>query len=316
MLISVNIEQEIAIRDQVVNMNMRATFFSLALAGFLMGTGNAQSQTQAAAEAGVVQSQQSLDQAQKELLAQEEMLLKQVGEVAPAVVPPQAETKPAQSPELTAPVKKSEPVTQTPEAPVKGTNNIAKVSVKSAPSELCDGQDLANAKARIKKLTAELDEARNRLMISETEVERLAHLIDERNRGSTRMASKAVSAPRASLASNGMRVREPSEIQAKAESDMPIATVITEKAQLRTGPGKDNSPLMTVSQGTRLAIETRTGDWYRVISPTGTRAWVSSDVIDFGESTRPDSALRGKGLTSSRDAEDAAFEAISRGVKK
>ena len=62
---------------------------------------------------------------------------------------------------------------------------------------------------------------------------------------------------------------------------MQIAVVTADKVHLRTGPGKENSPLMAVTKGTRLAVETKNGDWYRVIAPTGARAWVSSDVISF-----------------------------------
>ncbi len=69
-----------------------------------------------------------------------------------------------------------------------------------------------------------------------------------------------------------------------AQADLPVATVVVDKAQLRTGPGKDNSPLMAVSKGTRLVIETRQGDWYRVVAPSGARAWVSSDIVAFGTS--------------------------------
>ena len=44
----------------------------------------------------------------------------------------------------------------------------------------------------------------------------------------------------------------------------------------------NDSPLMTVSKGTRLVVEKRIKDWYRIISPNGTRAWVNSDVVAFG----------------------------------
>ena len=168
--------------------------------------------------------------------------------------------------------------------------------------------ELASARAKIAKLSADLEEARNRLMISETEVERLSSLLQDRGRGG---AKSSAPSERASLSSSGMRVREPGEIQAKADSDMPIATVIAEKVQLRTGPGKNNSPLMTVSQGTRLAVETRSGEWYRVIAPTGARAWVSSDVVDFGGvAGKADSAARSKGF--SRDIEQEAFDLLTK----
>jgi len=90
---------------------------------------------------------------------------------------------------------------------------------------------------------------------------------------------------------------------------MPVATVTVEKAHLRTGPSKDNSPLMTVLRGTRLAIETRKGSWYRVISPTGVRAWISSDVVSFGSTpdSGPTRTIRIRGFDSSLEDEASAI---------
>ena len=38
---------------------------------------------------------------------------------------------------------------------------------------------------------------------------------------------------------------------------------------------------MAVARGSRLVMEKRLGDWYRVIAPNGTRAWISSSVVDM-----------------------------------
>lgn len=197
---------------------------------------------------------------------------------------------------------------------------MAKLSQKALPSTSSsaslDGDsrkilalqgELSQTRNKVVKLTQDLEDAKNRLMISETEVERLSALLEEKGRAIH--GYKSPSVVRANP-SDGLRVRPEGEIQAKADTDMPIATVITEKAQLRTGPGMNNSPLMTVAQGTRLAIETRTGEWYRVIAPSGARAWVSAHVVDFGDVGKPDTAARSKGFSS--DAEDAAFQAIAK----
>jgi uncharacterized protein YgiM (DUF1202 family) len=63
---------------------------------------------------------------------------------------------------------------------------------------------------------------------------------------------------------------------------MPIATIVADKAKLRAGPGSEHSEIMSVTKGTRLAVETKKGQWYRVMAPTGQRAWISGDVISFG----------------------------------
>ena len=62
-------------------------------------------------------------------------------------------------------------------------------------------------------------------------------------------------------------------------SDVLVGEVTEDKANLRSGPGTENSPVMQVQRGTRLTIEAREGDWYRVMSPTGTRAYIKSDVV-------------------------------------
>jgi uncharacterized coiled-coil protein SlyX len=153
---------------------------------------------------------------------------------------------------------------------------------------------------KLREATKELEQSRNRLMIAETEVERLSISLEQRNRNNLARVAPGVgqvqpvrayrapqqaqapqAAPAQRSAATAQRAAAPAE-SSKVKPDMLIATVIADKANLRSGAGKNNSPLMTVSRGTRLAVETRNGDWYRVITPTGTRAWVNSEVLSFG----------------------------------
>lgn len=60
---------------------------------------------------------------------------------------------------------------------------------------------------------------------------------------------------------------------------MVVGTII-EKSYIRSSPSEADAPTMSVSPGTRLAIETRQGDWYRVITPTGTRGWVKVSQLN------------------------------------
>jgi hypothetical protein len=149
---------------------------------------------------------------------------------------------------------------------------------------------------KLRDATNELNESRNRLMIAETEVERLSSFLEQRNHSTlVRVAPEvaraqqrrqynapvtAAKAPEAPAAANIGKSQLSSS--PATPSDMLVGTVHVSKAHLRSGPGKDNSPLMSVSKGTRLVIETRQGGWYRVITPTGTRAWVASEVLSFG----------------------------------
>jgi len=86
-------------------------------------------------------------------------------------------------------------------------------------------------------------------------------------------------------------VRQVVAVAPKAPDDLPVATVVVEKANLRTGPGTDNSSLMSVSRGTRLVVETRNGSWYRVFAPNGTRAWVTGDVLSFAATPPSDNGV-------------------------
>lgn len=188
-------------------------------------------------------------------------------------------------------------------------------------------QKFADAQAEIIRLKRELQASKNRLMIAETEVERLSSIVEVRNKASLARYVPETSkeaptstnrrpAPQKSALKNQeqknsrtviVRSAEPSRAAEAAPDDMPIATVIADKANLRTGPGEDNSPIITVAKGTRLAVETREGKWFRVTSPTGTRAWVSSDVVAFNVSNKNSSlsTVRVKGYDP--EAAEKAF---------
>jgi uncharacterized protein YgiM (DUF1202 family) len=162
---------------------------------------------------------------------------------------------------------------------------------------------LEKSEAKVKALEQELTEARNRLMVSETEVERLSGLMVTTVRSSKSLAKlgsvQTDGIQRASSAAAIAPSRRPAETQPADE--MPVATVVVEKANLRTGPGAEHSPLMSVTRGTRLLVEIRRGEWYRVISPSGSRAWVSADVVAFGSSPQasPSKTVRVKAFDPS-----------------
>jgi SH3-like domain-containing protein len=186
--------------------------------------------------------------------------------------------------------------------------------VARAPMAQQDGvsaQVLAEKERRIETLSKEITTLKNRLLLAETEVERLSAIIDERNRKniSAFTARRVELGGRPEIETGSTEVRRataaiaqrPTDTKAtEPTQDMQVVTVRAEKAHLRTGPGEDNSPLMSVARGTRLAVETRSGDWYRVISPAGTRAWVSSSVVVFGD-LDPTRTTRVSGFNASID---------------
>ena len=65
----------------------------------------------------------------------------------------------------------------------------------------------------------------------------------------------------------------------KSNSDVQTVRVNVDKANLRNGPGMEHSAVMQLPKGATLVVEARQGDWYRVISPKGTRAFIKSEVV-------------------------------------
>ena len=145
-------------------------------------------------------------------------------------------------------------------------------------------------------------------MIADAEVSRLSQILESEHSKTLPTSSKKYN----SANSLNSSIPDTDMNDDKVSDDMPIITVIVDKANLRTGPGRNNSPIMTVAKGTRLAVESRLGDWYRIISPTGTRAWVSSEVIRFGKNSKssPSRTVKIQGVESKSTAEADAFKAM------
>ncbi|MCB0335890.1 MAG: SH3 domain-containing protein, partial [Bdellovibrionales bacterium] len=201
---------------------------------------------------------------------------------------------------------------------------VASMSTKPRDMSALE-KKLAAKEKSLENLQKQLRRTRDQLMVAETEIERLSLIIDESNKRqmdkiapgraslkpavqqtAPQLPSKQAEPDLQDSTSHASRI-----IPAKkVTSDMPIITVIADKVNLRTGPGKNNSPLMQVAKGTRLAVETRVGDWFRIITPTGSRAWVSSDVIRFGKEQRsaPTRTIKIQGY--SPEIEDEAFDFI------
>jgi hypothetical protein len=144
-----------------------------------------------------------------------------------------------------------------------------------------------NEMARIKKENADV---RRRLLLAETEIERLAH--EAQSKSEKRIKETMNVDISDSSSRNSPSSSEPSrevvkpqssaeDTATKTSSDVAIATVLVDKIYLRSGPGKENSPVMTVAKGVRLTVETRRGDWLRVVTPNNGRAWVSAEVVQL-----------------------------------
>jgi hypothetical protein len=176
-------------------------------------------------------------------------------------------------------------------------------------------RELEGSQRRVAQLERQLEEVRGQLTMAETELSRLATISEARNRASlvrpsstTPRSSGAEAAPIVAKARFDAPHIEPTPA---SSADLTIATVDVEKAELRLGPGKNHSSLMTVAKGSRLAVEARQGEWLRVFAPNGQRAWIQSQLVTFGSkggARTASSAARVHGYSSS--LEDEAFQRV------
>jgi len=245
-----------------------------------------------------------LDQEQEQAPPKVEIRKQSEERASLKLVSPEQEKKAEEKKPLKA--KEKEKSTKTEAAAKSKASSITSEllgSIQKTSMELAD--KLREREERISQLQRELDEARQRLIVAETEKERLAKQLETRNLSSlgayaTQAQPKRVT--EVQLPPGAGKTHAPA-----VEADLPVVTVVADKAALRTGPGPDNSPLMDVTKGTTLTVETRSGNWYRVNTPTGTRAWISADVVRFG-AAQPDSNIRVGGFDPS--VEEQAFKLL------
>lgn len=57
--------------------------------------------------------------------------------------------------------------------------------------------------------------------------------------------------------------------------------IISDRAAVRSGPDRNNPRLMMLSRGTTVSVDYWRDGWYRIFTPNGVRAWVSSGDVEF-----------------------------------
>ena len=157
---------------------------------------------------------------------------------------------------------------------LKQKENFLEKSKKELEAEVArltsENESAANNAAKLDRLEKELVKTKSALLIKETE---LKHM------------TRHQSTPERNI------IVPPTRTQPLApSSEVLVAEVTKPKVNLRTGPGTEHSALMQVKQGARLTVESKQGDWYRVLTPTGSRAYVRSDVIRILSSNSSNSA--------------------------
>ncbi len=202
------------------------------------------------------------------------------------------------------------------EASVKGVSlqNAPRVIPRESGAVGVLQKKLTASEKRAQDLERQLSEAKSQLYAAEIEINRLSGLVSPSSRA--RLNSNAIPATRSpAQESEALRRVSPKnldDVVAPApNADLQVATVTVDKADLRLGPGKNHSALMPVRRGSRLMVEVRQGEWYRVYAPNGQRAWIHSSLVRFGEgsaSLNDGSSVRIKGFNA--DAEQEQFRKL------
>jgi Tfp pilus assembly protein PilX len=168
---------------------------------------------------------------------------------------------------------------------------VAKQAKAPAPKDTGLSEKLSQSESRSRELERQLSEAKSQLAAAELEISRLSSIIESHSRArfnlpdnttsphKTRVEHASATAPRAAA----VQALAAESVQVAGSSDLQVATITVEKADLRLGPGKNHSALMSLRRGSRLAVEARQGEWYRVFAPNGQRAWIHSSLVRFGD---------------------------------
>lgn len=193
--------------------------------------------------------------------------------------------------------------------------SVASLQQKCAEVET-SAKRAEQAEDNLQRLIKELDETRGRLMVAETELERLHARYGGRETTNVDTARRRENP----YAQNG--TVDIGSMPGSISRDTPLATVVADNVSLRTGPGAQFPGLMTVPKGTSLAVEGRKGEWVRVITPMGARAWVYGTEVRLGQQQRPapprlnpPAAAPAASDAVSEDSEEAAFKSLTGGLK-
>lgn len=103
----------------------------------------------------------------------------------------------------------------------------------------------------------------------------------------------------------------PSDVDDAALVPMPVglpkARVASDQGELHLTYGNNSQVTRRLSHGTPVAIETRIDDWYRVVTPTGSRGWIQAREVVFsgrGSYDASGSLVRVAGYDASVEGED------------
>lgn len=227
----------------------------------------------------------------------------------------QPETKPVE-PETTSTLDslrslETHPAIRSKTNSVKGTETKAVTQVDSAASD-----KLLIAESQVKILSRELETTRQSLRSAERRIDELSDLVqstysqgDSAKRdepilpeffdGEDAELPRADDGARASLAPRPSLRGQPLPAAWNGATTAEIATISADRAPVRVGPNRNESTIFTLDRFHQVRIELRSGEWYRIITNSGSRGWISGQALTFGNvDSDPNSSVRIRGYNS------------------
>lgn len=189
-----------------------------------------------------------------------------------------------------------------------------------ATSSVESGSEIARLRKENERLKNALNETKLRLVVAETQIERLSALLEGRQPPppqTTRDSRKDPKSPSSLQESSPLLARTPVKPRLDSRNSVPILSVATLNVNLRSGPGLSFPAVQTAPRGTKFVYESQQGNWYKVITASGERLWVNASAVTLGQLTSSRKNLGENAVPTQQDsldnqagADDRAFDAL------
>lgn len=216
-------------------------------------------------------------------------VIQQISATSTPAPQPQPKVTPAHETSRPRQYTEREPKTTT-VVPISSAQGSAKPRSSTAKAATTSRGDLEQrvtvAESQVALLSDELEKTQRKL--SERE-EQLAQSQGLRRYVSGDEASGSIVSKEYEIFTVPSEDEKVTDAKKVSPAPLPMARVTRDKTPLRIGPGGKEASLLPLSKNSVVAIEHRTGTWYRVVTSSGRRGWVSGQVLVFDLSNFPGS---------------------------
>ncbi len=155
--------------------------------------------------------------------------------------------------------------------------DLKRCNEKNSELDMTVSTAIPDLKKELKSTKEELIATKNELMMKEAELEQMGKKPNKENN----QQAKIVEHQRDDLFERSGRNAGNTSLGKKDSivSDVTIVEVLGDKVALRSGPSPEDSEIMSVGKASKLTVEERIGDWFRVIAPNSMRAFIRADMV-------------------------------------